>query len=642
MSDDITMASAALGRLDEELIVATKSGNNEQVSRLLSAGANKDAEEKNTGATPLYIASENGHEACALALLKAGAKVDATRNDGRTSLYIACARGHQACVRMLVNAGANMEIAHREGRTPLYIACAYGHDACARILVNAGANMEVVNKDGRTALHIACLKGYEICVRVLLGAGANMESKRPDGSTPLIVACEMGHEACVRALLNAGASVHSTPGDCCTPLSIACAKGHEACVRALLDASVSQTQTLPGSTLLDIARTCDHVGIARFLQEEADGKLRHVQAIGPQPSSAAAVVRPCAVASSIAENPFFSRVPSVVLAQTLLSKDVTVPPTLPVLATEISSSELEFDCDGDEQIELGHGSVGIVYSGRWKGEHVAIKKTTLPVEVISNGIFASEVLLHMRASHKHVVRLYGAAMKPVPGSRGHMACYLVMERLATDLFGVLHNSFGPDHPAFSVAVTLRALPKRIRLLLEIVRGVRFLHAQGIVHADLKPANVLLDRFGHAQLTDFGLAVQRKLDASRTCSTQLGMRGSMSYMDPLLLSESTSVKPSSDMYSWGVLAWEVLTLLKPNEGTMNAIAGAGTSCAPGGVVIPSFLCRTFGGERPHDVLARVPDVPPALRELIERCWSEDQSARPTAEDAIAVLEPLVEG
>ncbi|RYE97464.1 MAG: hypothetical protein EOO41_03495 [Methanobacteriota archaeon] len=234
-----------------------------------------------------------------------------------------------------------------------------------------------------------------------------------------------------------------------------------------------------------------------------------------------------------------------------------------------------------------------------------------------------------------------------------MSCYVVMDRLVADLSSALHDTFLVGCPAHSVAASVRPLPQRLRLLLEIARGVRFLHARGIVHADLKPGNVMLDRTGTAQLTDFGLAVQRRLDASRTRSSHKGERGTLAYMDPALVggNEGASVKPSSDMYSWGVLAWEVLTLRKPFEGVSSggdaggggsgasagAAAGAGASS---GAPIPSFSRLTFGGERPQDVLARVPDVPLALRDLIQRCWAEEQGARPTADEVICVLKPIV--
>ncbi|RYG51938.1 hypothetical protein EON66_10260 [archaeon] len=72
-------------------------------------------------------------------------------------------------------------------------------------------------------------------------------------------------------------------------------------------------------------------------------------------------------------------------------------------------------------------------------------------------------------------------------------------------------------------------------------------------------------------------------------------------------------------------------------TAALVPASASSAAP----ISSFSRRTFGGERPQDVLAHVPDVPLALRDLIQRCWVEEQGARPSAEEAVAVLERIVE-
>ncbi|RYG57251.1 hypothetical protein EON66_00860 [archaeon] len=650
------------------LHIACSNGHEACVRAMLDAGANKETAQKD-GATPLYAACSNGHEACVRALLDAGANKDAAQKDGRTPLHVACQNGHEACVRVLLNAGANKEAANQNGWTPLYIACFNGYEACERVLLGAGANTEAADEDGRTPLYVACAKGHEACVRALLEAGANKEAVNNDGWTPLHVACVSGNVACVRALLGARANKEAAMVDGRTPLYIACENGHEACVRVLLGAGVFLSAfAKDGSTPLSIARSSGHVSILRLLEDAVFAQAPPLllapvvfvteQTYEPIAAPADATHASCHYLRAAAQSSYSPASPPDVGAPI-----ITPPPAAsvaPTIACEISFKDIAFDLDGGEQVELGHGSFGTVYAGRWKGERVAIKKMTLPLEWITSGRFWREVQLHMQASYKHVVRVHGACVRPVPRKLDEMAGYVVMDLLVADLSSALFGRFNADDPAHSVAAAVRPLSQRLRLLLEIARGVRFLHAQNIVHADLKPGNVMLDRAGTAQLTDFGLAVQRHLDASRTRSSHKGVRGTLAYMDPVLAASSSgegaSVKPASDMYSWGVLAWEMLTLRRPYEGgssgdggaAAGAGAGAGVSAGAhvsgasplGGVIIPSISYRTFGGERPHDVLARVADVPPGLRALIVRCWSEDQSARPTAEDAIAVLEPLV--
>ena len=67
-------------------------------------------EKRQTGATPLYIACQNGHEACARLLLDRDAKVDLARQDGATPLIMACQNSHEACARLLLERGANTDV----------------------------------------------------------------------------------------------------------------------------------------------------------------------------------------------------------------------------------------------------------------------------------------------------------------------------------------------------------------------------------------------------------------------------------------------------------------------------------------------------------------------------------------------------
>ncbi|RYE98787.1 MAG: hypothetical protein EOO41_01955, partial [Methanobacteriota archaeon] len=516
----------------------------------------------------LRAAAGNGDDLALRRLLCAGANREATNLYGVTPLYIACCNGHEACVRSLLDAGARKEVTMGDGATPLHMASQEGYAACVRALLGAGANMEAVDMSGCTPLHAACRVGHEACVRALLGAGANMEAADKDGATPLHIACEKGHAACVRALLSAGANTEAMKKGGCTPLHVACENGDEACVRALLGAGASlSAHTSNGSTPLSIARSRGYTSIVRMLDDEAAGLI-------PPPPSL-----PVARAST------------------------------PAAVGEINFADLAFDGDEDvTEIELCPSGVGTVYTGRWRDERVAIKKIILPLEQVASGAFWWEVQLRMLAHHPNVVRMHGAAVKPVKGKPAEMACYVVMDRMVTDLSSALHETVDADHPAHDVVAALRPLPQRLRLLLEVARGLHFLHAQGIVHADLKPGNVMLDHAGTAQLAAFGSVVRRALDASRTgSSSHKDKRGALAYMDPALASrgEDTPLKPASDMYSWGVLAWEVLTLRKPQEGVYKVGGGGASASACAGtsstfssrVAIPSFSRLTFDGEPP---------------------------------------------
>ncbi|RYY34899.1 serine/threonine protein kinase [archaeon] len=333
--------------------------------------------------------------------------------------------------------------------------------------------------------------------------------------------------------------------------------------------------------------------------------------------------------------------------------------TLPVVAATTSSihalchirfEDIHFDRQANGlPVELGEGGFGVVLAGTFSGDRVAIKKLRMPA-ALAKKKFWHEVLTQTRASHRHVVRVLGAAVQPVDDTN-EVYCFVVMERMEIDLRRAMYTSLPTRHPAARLQQQLHGLPYRLHLLLGVARGVRYLHTKGIVHGDLKPANVMLSADGSAQLTDFGTAVQRRLDASRTHTLETGRGGTPVYVDPAFAFGDSSVKPASDMYAWGVLAWEVLTFCNPNEALTyssddtltSAGAGAGAAAVPLSaptLVHPPFSHALIHGERPESVLAGLTGVPPALHELIVRCWSAEQAARPSADDAVRVLERVV--
>jgi pimeloyl-ACP methyl ester carboxylesterase len=129
----------------------------------------------------------------------------------------------------------------------------------------------------------------------------------------------------------------------------------------------------------------------------------------------------------------------------------------------------------------------------------------------------------------------------------------------------------------------------LRLAIPIADALACAHDHGIVHRDVKPANVLLTSDGRVKLADFGLA--RAFDTSRDATRTAGVLGTVAYMSPEQ-GRGLEIGPPSDIFSFGVLAYEVL---------------AGHLPAPGA----SELRR---------------DVPGALSSIVERCLEVDTSRR----------------
>jgi serine/threonine protein kinase len=145
------------------------------------------------------------------------------------------------------------------------------------------------------------------------------------------------------------------------------------------------------------------------------------------------------------------------------------------------------------------------------------------------------------------------------------------------LHSLLHSGEGDRSGSVSTKVFVQELPlmEKIRLLTGIARGLAELHTVGVVHADIKPDNVLLssDDPPEVRLADFGLSIMKEQQNAFQSTLQMTahMRGTPIYCAPEMLTnpyaeevDNKFARPSrkTDMYAYGVLAWEVMTQIKP--------------------------------------------------------------------------------
>jgi beta-lactam-binding protein with PASTA domain/predicted Ser/Thr protein kinase len=161
-----------------------------------------------------------------------------------------------------------------------------------------------------------------------------------------------------------------------------------------------------------------------------------------------------------------------------------------------------------------------------------------------------------------------------------------------------------------------AAPRAIDLTIQILRAARFAHKRGIIHRDLKPHNVIIDGEGRAKVTDFGIAKAGASDMTQTGS----IMGTAQYLSPEQ-AQGHPVSAPSDLYSVGIILYEMLTGRVPFEGeSAVTIALKQVSEAP---VPPSR----------HN-----PQVPPALEAVVLRALEKDPARRfADADEFIAALE-----
>lgn len=208
---------------------------------------------------------------------------------------------------------------------------------------------------------------------------------------------------------------------------------------------------------------------------------------------------------------------------------------------------------------LGKGAMGVVYDGRDPvlDRRVAIK--TILTRDLDEATarhysmrFRREVRAVARLSHPHIVQVYDF------GTEGDLA-YIVMEYIQ-----------GRELKDYLDAKEPFDLQTIFRIMIELLDALDFAHQAGVIHRDVKPANVMLDEGRHVKLADFGVA--RITDGAESGeATRVGaMIGTPSYMSPEQL-QGQAIDGRSDIFSAGVLFYQLLTGRKPFEGTQWALA-----------------------------------------------------------------------
>ncbi|CAL9769469.1 unnamed protein product [Musa acuminata subsp. burmannicoides] len=257
--------------------------------------------------------------------------------------------------------------------------------------------------------------------------------------------------------------------------------------------------------------------------------------------------------------------------------------------------------------KIGEGAHGKVYEGKYHNQIVAIKVlnggSTPDEKVTLQARFIREVNMMSRVQHENLVKFIGACKDP----------FMV---IATELL-----------PGMSLKKYLSSIrPKQVDLhkaisfALDIARAMDCLHANGIIHRDLKPDNLLLTaNQKNVKLIDFGLAREETVTEMMTAET-----GTYRWMAPELYSTVTLRRGEKkhytnkvDVYSFGIVLWELLTNRMPFEGMSN---------------LQAAYAAAFKQMRPP-----LPeDTPPELVFIVQSCWVEDPSTRPSFSQIIRML------
>ena len=255
---------------------------------------------------------------------------------------------------------------------------------------------------------------------------------------------------------------------------------------------------------------------------------------------------------------------------------------------------------------LGRGGMASVYRALDPAldRHVALK--VLPAEFLHDPAFADrfrqEARVAAKLEHPHIVPIHAYGIE---GGRPWMAMRLVTGGSLAER--VRRSPLSPGETA--------------SVLRDVAVALDYAHARGIVHRDVKPANVLLDEVGRAYLADFGIA--RMLEGSSVATATGLIQGTPSYMAPEQ-AMGAKVDRLADVYALGVVAFECLTGRVPYTGTTPV----------------AILMKHVQEPVPEPTEA---EVAPRLTAVLRRCLAKTPAERwPTAGAFSAALEAAASG
>ncbi|KAK5643062.1 hypothetical protein RI129_006907 [Pyrocoelia pectoralis] len=278
------------------------------------------------------------------------------------------------------------------------------------------------------------------------------------------------------------------------------------------------------------------------------------------------------------------------------------------IISDIHPNKIDFS-ELDLEEVIGVGGFGKVYRGIWKNREVAVKAARQDPDSEISVTLANvlkEAKLFCLLQHENIVSLEGVCLQE-PN-----LCLILEYCRGGSLNRVLTGrKIRPD--------------VLVDWAIQIARGMDYLHCGApisLIHRDLKSSNVLLSeeianddlQFKTLKITDFGLA----REVYKT--TRMSQAGTYAWMAPEVIKNSTFSK-ASDVWSYGVLLWELLTGETPYKGIDTLAVAYGVAVNKLTLPIPSTC-------------------PQPWRDLMEACWESDPHRRPTFEEILDALDNIV--
>nr|XP_023683400.1 tyrosine-protein kinase Tec [Paramormyrops kingsleyae] len=262
---------------------------------------------------------------------------------------------------------------------------------------------------------------------------------------------------------------------------------------------------------------------------------------------------------------------------------------------EINPSELTF------MKELGSGQYGVVRLGKWRAQHKVAIKTIRPGAMLEED-FIEEARVMMKLSHLNLVQLYGVCTQQKP-------MYIVTEFME---LGCLLNYIRQRRGSFSTEMLLS-------ICQDVNEGMVYLEQNSFIHRDLAARNCLVNDALEVKVSDFGMA-RYVLDDQYTSSS--GVKFPVKWSPPEVFN-FCRYSSKSDVWSFGVLMWEVFTEGKmPFEQNQNH----------------EVVMMVMQGHR----LYKPKKATTCIYNIMQLCWKEKVEERPSFSHILAMIKDALEG
>uniref|UniRef100_A0A8D0EMU3 Ankyrin repeat and kinase domain containing 1 n=1 Tax=Strix occidentalis caurina TaxID=311401 RepID=A0A8D0EMU3_STROC len=282
--------------------------------------------------------------------------------------------------------------------------------------------------------------------------------------------------------------------------------------------------------------------------------------------------------------------------------DIDLPTEIiPQLGSLTVFNKEDFEEDWVKVASGGFGHVYQVKHKKWRTVY-AVKCSPYLLQdssMESMNYLMEEATKMEKIKFQHIVTIYGVCNSPLG---------IVMEYMA-------RGSLEKILPTHKMSWQLK-----FRVIHEMGLAMNFLHSMTppLLHLDLKPGNVLLDGNMHVKISDFGLSKWMEQSSRMQYIESSALRGTLSYIPPeMFLQNSKPPGIKYDVYSFGIVIWEVLMQKKPYAGA-NMMA---------------IIAKVAAGKRPclEPISNDWPGECQQMVDLMKRCWDQDAKQRPSFTD-----------